>query len=228
MQRRRVGVDSRTEKAMVYLSASDFESYAVDLATPSALIGAVSALVDAYCKRPTLAPAQYTERLRLMADASVVRLTFLPLTVISPATSPIVSARARYAQPRRGDAQFMWEPQQQFVAEIAEVFGLPGQWTTVTADLIDFEVFTGEVSLLRGPWCMPFNEVEITYTAGLNPIPDAVKYACAALIRNAQATPALNVRQSKLDQMQLEYFSNSIVDDTVQQLLAPFVARKVG
>ena len=72
---RRVWMDSRTEKAMVYLSASDFESYGVDLATPSALIGAVSALIDAHCKRPTLAPVQYTERLRLMADASVVRLT---------------------------------------------------------------------------------------------------------------------------------------------------------
>jgi len=85
-----------------------------------------------------------------------------------------------------------------------------------------------EVSLLRGPWGMPFNEVEITYTAGLDPIAEPVKHACAALIRNAQATPALNVRLSKLDQMQLEYFSNSIVDDTVRQLLEHYVARKVG
>ena len=117
---------------MVYLSASEFESYGVDLATPSALVGAVSALVDAHCKRPTLAPAQYTERLRLMPDTSTVRLTYLPLATVAPATSPIVSGRARYAQPRRGEAQFWWEPQQQFVAEVAEVFGLPGQWTTVT------------------------------------------------------------------------------------------------
>ena len=88
---------------MVYLSASDFESYGVDLATPLALIGAVSALVDAHCKRPTLAPAQYTERLRLMPDTSTVRLTFLPLAVISPATSPIVSGAGalRPAQARR-------------------------------------------------------------------------------------------------------------------------------
>lgn len=213
---------------MVYLSAAEFESYGVDPATPWALVGAVSALVDAHCKRPTLAPAQYTERLRMMPDTSTVRLTFLPLATVAPATSPIVSARARYARPRRGEAQLCWEPQQQFVAEVAEVFGLPGQWTTVTSDLIDFDVFTGEISLLRGPWCMPFNEVEITYTAGLSPIAEAVKHACAALIRNAQATPALNVRLSKLDQMQLEYFSNSIIDDTVQQLLAPYVARKVG
>jgi hypothetical protein len=213
---------------MVYLSASEFESYGVDLATPSALIGAVSALVDAHCKRPTLAPAQYTERLRLMPETSTVRLTYLPLVAVSPATSPIISARARYAQPRRGEAQFWWEPQQQFAAEVAEVFGLPGQWTAITPDIIDFDSATGEASLLRGPWGMPFNEVEITYTAGLDPIAEPVKHACAALIRNAQATPALNVRLSKLDQMQLEYFSNSIVDDTVRQLLANYVARKVS
>jgi hypothetical protein len=144
------------------------------------------------------------------------------------ATSPIISGRARYGQPRRGEAQIWWEPQQQFIAELAEIFGVPGQWTAISADIIDFDVMTGEVSLLRGPWGMPFNEVEITYTAGLDPIAEPVKHACAALIRNAQATPALNVRLSKLDQMQLEYFSNSIVDDTVRQLLAHYVARKVG
>jgi hypothetical protein len=213
---------------MVYLSASEFESYGVDLATPTALIGAVSALVDAHCKRPTLIPAQYTERLRLMPDTSTVQLTYLPLASVPPATSPIVSARGRYAQPRRGEAQLCWEPQQQFIAEVAEIFGLPGQWTTISADIIDFDAVTGEVSLMRSPWGMPFNEVEITYTAGLDPIPERVKHACAALVRNAQATPALNVRLSKLDQMQLEYFSNSIIDDTVQQLLAPYVARKVS
>ena len=213
---------------MVYLSASEFERYGVDLATPLALIGAVSALVDAHCKRPTPAPAQYTERLRMMPDTNTVRLTYLPLTAVSPATSPIISGRARYGQPRRGEAQIWWEPQQQFIAELAEIFGVPGQWTAISADIIDFDVMTGEVSLLRGPWGMPFNEVEITYTAGLDPIAEPVKHACAALIRNAQATPALNVRLSKLDQMQLEYFSNSIVDDTVRQLLAHYVARKVG
>jgi hypothetical protein len=74
-----------------------------------------------------------------------------------------------------------------------------------------------------------FTEVEIAYTAGLNPFPDAVKVACAQLVKNAQATPALNVKRNVLpDRMQLMYFSDSLLDETVQSLLAPYVAQKVG
>jgi hypothetical protein len=214
---------------MVYLSASEFESYGVDLATPPALVGAMSALIDAHCRRPTLAPAQYEERLRLMPDASTVRLTYLPLTAIAPATSPIVAVRGRYAQPRRGDdVPLAPDPQQQLIIEMANAFGLPGQWATIATAGLDFDSDTGELSLTGGLLWLPFNELDVTYTAGLAVISEAVKYACAALIRNAQATPALNVRLAKLDQMQLEYFSNSLIDDTVRQLLAPYVAQKVG
>ncbi len=214
---------------MVYLSASEFESYGVDLATPAALVGAASALIDAHCRRPTLAPAQYTERLRLMPESSTVRLTYLPLTAIAPATSPIVAVRGRYAQPRRGDeVPLACSPQQELIIEMASAFGLPGQWATVSTAGLDFDSDSGEVSLAGGLLWLPFNELEITYTAGLAEISEAVKHACAALIRNAQATPALNVRLARLDQMQLEYFSSSLLDDSVRQLLAPYVAQKVG
>ena len=213
---------------MIYLSASEFESYGVDLATPPALVGAVSALIDAHCRRPTLAPAQYTERLRLIAEAGSVRLSYLPLASIAPATSPLLAVRGRYAHPRRGDDIIARDPRQELAAEMASVFGLPGQWTALETASLDFDSSTGEVSLTGGLLWLPFNELEITYTAGLAEIPEAVKHACAALIRNAQATPALNVRLARLDQMQLEYFSNSLIDDTVRRLLAPYVAQKVG
>jgi hypothetical protein len=49
------------------------------------------------------------------------------------------------------------------------------------------------------------------------------------LVKNAQATPALNVKKNVVpDGMQLWYFSDSLMDATVQELLAPFVARRVG
>ena len=67
------------------------------------------------------------------------------------------------------------------------------------------------------------------YTAGLDPFPDVVKVACAQIVKNAQATPALNVKRNVLpDRMQLLYFSDSLMDETVQSLLAPYVAQKVG
>jgi hypothetical protein len=53
--------------------------------------------------------------------------------------------------------------------------------------------------------------------------------ACAQLVKNAQATPALNVKKNVApDGMQFWYFSDSLVDDMVRELLAPFVAQKVG
>ena len=39
---------------------------------------------------------------------------------------------------------------------------------------------------------------------------------------------ALNVKSGKIDRMRLEYFSDKLVDETVQSLLEPYVARKSG
>ena len=70
--------------------------------------------------------------------------------------------------------------------------------------------------------------MEITYNSGVATIPDTVKFACAQIVRNAQATPALNVRAGDLNRMHLEYFEDTLVDSTVRALLAPYVAQKVG
>ena len=59
--------------------------------------------------------------------------------------------------------------------------------------------------------------------------PEAVKQACSKLVKNALATPALNVKRNVVpDRMQLMYFSDSLLDATVQSLLAPYVAQRVG
>ena len=53
--------------------------------------------------------------------------------------------------------------------------------------------------------------------------------ACAQLVKNAQATPALNVKKNVApDGMQFWYFADSQVDDMVRELLAAFVAQRVG
>jgi hypothetical protein len=75
---------------------------------------------------------------------------------------------------------------------------------------------------------MAYIEAEVTYTAGISTIPDPVKFACAQLVRNAQASPALNVRSSGLDKMQMEYFGASLADEDVKRLLAPFVSVRCG
>lgn len=209
---------------MNYLATAEYETYGVDATTPSALVAAASAIIDAYCRRPSLATTRYSERLRMMVGSNTVRLSYLPLSALAPASSPITAAKARLALPRRGEREFVDE-----VAEaVAYAFCLPGTWNELDVNAIEISAETGEITFPTNVLGLPFNEVEISYTAGFAEIPDVVKFACAQLVRNAQATPALNVRAGTLDRMQMEYFSDSLVDATIRQLLMPFVTQKVG
>jgi len=209
---------------MNYLQPSEYEMYGLETTTALSWVTAASAIVDAHCRRATLAIAQYTERIRTDNGQRPIRLSYLPLAVLAPATSAIVSARARYATSRRGELEYEEE-----LWDAALAFGLPGSW--VDLDTTDLDVFadTGEITMPINLLAGAFTEVEIVYTAGLDPFPDGVKVACAQLVKNAQATPALNVKRNVVpDKMQLMYFSDSLIDQTVQMLLAPYVAQRVG
>jgi hypothetical protein len=59
-------------------------------------------------------------------------------------------------------------------------------------------------------------------------IPPALLVACAQIVKNAQSTPGLNVKQSKMDTMQMEYFSGSLIDPQVEMLLTPYVVQRLG
>jgi len=208
---------------MNYLSPSEYEAHGLDATTPEAWITAASAVIDAHCRRATLAVAQYQERLRMNSSRGSVRLTYLPLAKVAPATSPIIAARGRYSAPRRGESA--WG---EFGSDVAFAFGLPGVWVEIDPSNADCCLETGELTLTVNALGLGFNELEVIYTAGLEILTEPIKVACGQLARNAQATPALNVRAGKLDRMQLFYFSESLLDETVRSLLAPFVAQKVG
>lgn len=206
---------------MNYLSPTEYQLYGIDTTTDPALVGAASSLIDAHCRRATLAIAQYEERIRMMADRNTIHLTYLPLVPLSPATSPIVSGRGRYTIPRRGE----W-PFDDLRLDVALMFGMPGTWSNIDPASIDFDPTTGELTLplnLIGLW---FSEVDVIYTAGYATIPDAVKYACAQVVRNAQATPAVNVKTGHMDRFRMDYFAPDLLDATVRSMLAPFVAQK--
>jgi hypothetical protein len=160
--------------------------------------------------------------LRLTSGAQTVLLSYLPLAPLGAATTPLVSIEGRYAKPRRGEL-----PDQPLM-EIAMAFSLPGQWTAIDPNMVDYDPNTGELTL---PWNLlglAFNEVAVTYTAGLATIGDDVKTACAQIVRNAQSTPALNASKTKIDTMQMQYFSSSLVDETVQAWLRPYMANRLG
>lgn len=207
---------------MNYLSASEYEAYGVAASTPESWIAAASALIDAHCRRATLGVTQYTERMRLAPGCQATRLSFLPLATVAPATSPLLTVRVRYGCARRGEVG------SDLAADVATVFGLPGTWSEVALDSVDLCLESGELSLPGHPLGLRYNEIEVSYNAGFEPLAEAVKVACAQIVRNGQATPALNVRSSSLERMHMEYFSDALIDSNVRKLLAPFVAQKVG
>ena len=71
----------------------------------------------------------------------------------------------------RGAARLLHEP----LFEIAWAFSLPGQWTAIDPTLVDFDPNTGELTLPWNVLGLPYNEVQVTYTAGLATIGDDVK-----------------------------------------------------
>jgi hypothetical protein len=202
-----------------YIASSEFELYGLDSTTPESWVAAASALINAHCRRSTLAVAQFTERLRLPFGRNRVQLTYLPL-----AATPIVAAKARYAPAiaRYGEGL------SDVALDVAQTFSLAGSWADLDPAQIDFDRESGALLLPPNTLGLQYNEVEITYSAGLDPIPDEVKFACAQIVKNAQATPALNVRSEQIDSLRLEYFSGSLLDESVRAMLAPYVAQRLG
>ena len=175
-------------------------------------------MMEAYCRRPTLLSASYTERMRVPREAQTVRLSYGPLVSVD-------AVRAQYARPERGERL---SGDLEFLSSFAAAFALPGQWVTVDPSTLDVCLPTGEFRFAWNLMGLRYCEAEVTYTAGLATIPDAVKVACAQIVKNAQSTPGLNVKSSKLDTLQTQYFSDSLIDSQVQALLRPYVAERLG
>ncbi len=207
---------------MAYLEPADYANYGLPAGTTGDWITAATALINSHCRRPDLNVVQYVERLRVTTGAQTVLLSYLPLTPLAPATSPLVGINGRYARPRRGEIL------NEAMSEIVSAFALPGQWTAIDPTRVDLDPASGELMLPWNVLGLPYNEVQVTYTAGLTTIGYDVKSACAQIVRNAQATPALNASMSKIDTMQVKYFSSSLIDETVQEWLKPYVANRLG
>jgi hypothetical protein len=207
---------------MGYLQPTDYENYGLPESTTDDWIAVASAMIDSYCRRPSLNPTQYTERLRMVSGSQTVRLSYLPLVAVAPATSPLVSVTGRYARPRRGE---ILDPA---FEQVAWAFGLPGAWTTLDPTTVDYVADTGELVFATNVLGIGYNEVSVTYTAGLTVIGEDVMTACALLVKNAQNTPGMNVKSNKMDSIRIDYFSNDLVDARIQSLLRPYIASRMG
>jgi len=217
-----VPVAFRERDAMGYLLPTEYVQYGLTAETTDDWVTMASALMESYCRRPSLLVTQYVERMRLTAGAQTVRLSYRPLAAAVGAASALVGVRVRFATPRRGELP---DP---FHEEIAWAFSIPGSWSALDVTAVDVNETTAELTFPRSFLGLDYNEVEVTYTSGLVTVPDAVKVACVQIVKNAQATPAMNVKSSKMDTMQMQYFSGSLIDPQVQMLLKPYIAERLG
>jgi hypothetical protein len=208
--------------AMGYLLPTEYVQYGLTAETTDDWVTMASALMEAHCRRPSLLVTQYVERMRLTSGAQTVRLSYRPLAAAVGATSPLVSVQVRYGQARRGE---MPDP---FREQIAWAFSVPGSWNALDVTTVDVNQTTAELTFPRSFLGLDYNEVEVTYTSGVVRVPDAVKVACVQIVKNAQATPAMNVKSSKMDTVQMQYFSGSLMDPQVQMLLKPYIAERLG
>jgi hypothetical protein len=209
---------------MGYLLPAQYEAYGLEAETADELVTMASALIEAYCRRPSLMATEYTERVRLIAGSQTIRLSYGPLL-----DGAMVSGRVRYARPRRGeDVGIHPDRNGIFIQEIATAFGLPGTWAVLDVSTVDVYAGPREVTLPANFLGIGYNEVELTYTAGFVTVPVQVMAACAQIVKNAQAIPALNVKTSRLDTMQMEYFSGDLIDDGVAAMLKPYRAERLG
>ena len=177
---------------MGYLLPAEYEQFGLPADTTDDWITTASALMESYCRRPSLLATQYVERVRLTANSQTAVPSYNPLAIVAPNTSALVGVRVRYAQPRRGELQ---EP---FLAQVAWAFSIPGSWSDLDPTTVDINPQTGELTFAHATSsASATTRSKFTYTAGLVTIPDAVKVACAQIVRNAQATPAMNVRSQQ-------------------------------
>jgi hypothetical protein len=210
------------EVCVGYLLPSEYVQYGLAAETTDDWVAMASALVEAHCRRPSLLVTEYVERMRLTAGAQTVRLSYRPLAAAVGAASVLVGVQVRYGRPRRG------ETPDSFREQIAWAFSVPGSWNALDVASVDVNMTTAELTFPGNFLGLNYNEVEVTYTSGVATIPVAVKVACAQIVKNAQATPAMNVKSSRMEQMQMEYFSGVLVDAQVQAMLRPYVAERLG
>ncbi len=164
---------------MGYLLPADYVAYGLSADTADAWVTTASAMIEAYCRRPSLMSASYTERMRVPMKAQTVRLSYGPLISVD-------AVRAEYARPRHGDDFF---GDFAYQTGFAAAFALPGQWVDVDPTTLFVSVPTGEFRFAWNVMGMRYCEAEVTYTAGFTTVPNAVQVACAQIVRNAQTTP---------------------------------------
>jgi hypothetical protein len=110
---------------------------------------------------------------------------------------------------------------------IASFFGGPPNWTPIDLSMIDFDPQTGEIWVPAGLYLSQYTELVVVYNSGFDPLnmPRAIKQATAMLVRNllSRGGGTTGLRSITTAGTANISFSPDLIDDHIQNILAPFV-----
>lgn len=155
-----------------------------------------SAIIDGYCGRE-IGVKPYTERIPL-TDAQRGHLSYYP----------VIELTEIKGRPKTG--------------LMDNFFGLPTFEPITDISSVDIDKSIGSVQCGSSPFGMPFSELEVTYTSGWDPIPDAVKVACGMLAAKLLTRPDSNVKSKKDFDFTVEYFGTGTITPEIADMLAPY------
>lgn len=147
-------------------------------------------------------------------------------TIVRPDStlSPLLGCSGRYGYPRRSEMSIYPDLNYGMNAlQVASWFGGPPAFTTIDASAIDVDPQTGELWLPAGLYMTQYTEVVVIYNSGYDPreMPEAIKVATAALVRNglARAGFTTNVRGISSPGAVSVTLTDSLIDDTIEKWL---------
>ena len=218
---------------MPYLTPPSYETYGLDRRHPrrSRHASPHRPHRSSYCRRPSLMAAQYSERVRLIAGSQTLRLSYGPLL-----DGALLSARRiRYARPRRGeDGGINFTDRQTATSSTRSPppSASPALWSDARRH--HASTSTPAPAKSRSPQTFsasPYNEAEITYTAGFVTVPVPVMVACAQIVqkRPGHPRPERQIQPSSTP-CRCEYFSAEASSATRASpcLLEPYRAERLG
>lgn len=178
-----------------YLTAEDTDFLPGGKEPNLATIIRASALIDAECRRE-IGLKTYVDRVSLTNGHG--HLTYAPV-------QSVIAVRGRPAYGLTGDS----------------FFGAP-ELTEIPTNSLDVNRETGSFSCNGSAFGIPYTELEVEYTSGYDPIPEAVKVACGLLIEKLSAGFDQNVKLKKDFDFTIEYFGGGLVTPEIADLLAPY------
>lgn len=158
-----------------------------------------------------------TEERQCPQERSITRASRFPLV-------RIVSGYGRYGYGRRDDQTAGMIQEFNLLAMVSH-FGGPPEWIPIDVTQMDFRRNTGEIWVPAGALLAFYTDVRLGYVAGFqkSAIPQAVKRACANIIRSRQnGIDSAAIKTYQAGNQRYQMADATIIDKDTARLLQPY------